>query len=58
MGEEKRNPDINLDAKAEETFSAERVEDIWALIIAFIVFLVCMIMPEQVHEFFKHTLYW
>lgn len=58
MAQENRNPDIDLNAKAADTFSAERVEDIWAIILAFVAFLLCWAFPEQMTHFFKETLYW
>lgn len=35
----------------------EKREDIWALIIAAAVLLICLIAPEEVHDFFKRIIY-
>ncbi|MTI85025.1 MAG: hypothetical protein FH756_14305 [Firmicutes bacterium] len=58
MAQENRNPDIDLSAKADDTFSAERAEDIMAILLAVVAFLICWAFPEQVTQFFKSTLYW
>ena len=36
--------------------SSETREDIWALLIALIVLLLCLALPEAMHEFHKSTL--
>jgi hypothetical protein len=42
---------------AEEVFSSEEREDIWAIIIA-VAFLICsLLLPEQFHDFFAKALY-
>ncbi|MFH2005064.1 MAG: hypothetical protein ABI333_00625 [bacterium] len=35
----------------------EKREDLWALIIALVVLLVCLAAPDAVHHFFKKTIY-
>ena len=42
---------------AEEVFSSEKREDIWAIIIALAVFLFCFTFPAQVHHFFTRVLF-
>ncbi len=37
--------------------SSEKREDIWALIIAAVVMLICVMAPAGVHHFFKDLLY-
>jgi hypothetical protein len=42
---------------AEDVFSSEKREDIWAIIIA-VAFLLCsLLFPEQFHDFFAKALY-
>ena len=42
---------------AEEVFSSEKREDVWALIIVLLVFLLSVAFPDQVYHFFSKTLY-
>jgi hypothetical protein len=42
---------------AEEVFSSEKREDIWAIIIALGIFIVSLVFPEQIHNFFRSGLY-
>ncbi len=42
---------------AEEVFSSEKREDIWAITIAVIVFLFSVAFPTQVHHFFTQVLF-
>ena len=42
---------------AEEVFSSEKREDIWAIVIVVAVFLFCVAFPAQVHHFFTQTLF-
>ena len=58
------NPDASgkerkaeLSHMAEDVFSSEKREDIWAIIIAVGVLLLGLAFPEQFHEFFAKTLY-
>ena len=48
---------IDLREVAEEAFSSEKREDIWALIIAMVILLLSVAFPEQVRQFFSATLY-
>jgi len=41
---------------AQNVFSSEKREDIWALLIAAGIFLVSVIAPEPVHAFFNSVL--
>ena len=49
--------ETNSEKKKTGGLSAEKREDLWALIIAAIVLLVCMAAPEQVYRLFKNILY-
>ena len=42
---------------AEEVFSSEQREDIWALIVVLGIFLLSVAFPAQVHYFFSSMLY-
>ena len=42
---------------AEEAFSSEKREDIWALVIAMAILLLSVAFPEQIRRFFSSTLY-
>ena len=42
---------------AEEVFSSEKREDIWAITIVVIVFLFSAACPTQVHHFFSQLLF-
>jgi hypothetical protein len=46
-----------LDHAAEEVFSSEKREDVWAIVIAVGVFLLAVAFPEQIHNFFSKALY-
>ena len=41
---------------AHDVFSSEKREDIWALVIAAIIFLVSLAFPAQIHAFFSSVL--
>ena len=41
---------------AQDVFSSEKREDIWALLIAAGIFLLSVIAPEPVHAFFSNVL--
>ena len=41
---------------ADEAFSSEQREDIWALIIAAGIFLLSVAFPAQIHSFFSSVL--
>ncbi len=42
---------------AEEVFSSEKREDIWAIIIVLAIFLLSITFPAQLHHFFSKSLY-
>lgn len=42
---------------AEEVFSSEKREDIWALIIAISILILSVAFPDQIYHFFKNVLY-
>jgi hypothetical protein len=42
---------------AEEVFSSEKREDIWAMIIVMVIFLLSVAFPAQVQHFFSKVLY-
>jgi len=42
---------------AEEVFSSEKREDIWAIIIVVVVFLFTVAFPAQVYHFFTQSLF-
>lgn len=42
---------------AEDVFSSEKREDIWAIIIVVVIFLLSIAFPAQVHHFFSKVLY-
>ncbi len=46
-----------MDHVAEEVFSSEKREDIWAIIIAIGIFLLSVAFPGQVYHFFNKVLY-
>ena len=45
------------DKVADEVFSSEEREDIWAILIALGIFVVSLVFPEQIHNFFQNALY-
>jgi len=49
--------ETRLEQAAGETFSSEKREDIWAIIIAVGIFLLAVAFPEQLENFFNKTLY-
>lgn len=49
--------ETELQHMAEDVFTSEKREDIWAIIIA-VAFLICsLLFPEQFHDFFSKSLY-
>ena len=42
---------------AEEVFTSEKREDIWAIVIAVMVFLFSIAFPAQIHRFFTQSLF-
>ena len=53
----KEQQSLDLHEGAEEAFSSEKREDIWALIIAMAILLLSVAFPEQIRHFFSTTLY-
>ena len=45
------------DKVADEVFSSEKREDIWAILIALGIFVVSLVFPAQIHNFFQNALY-
>ena len=52
-----RQQSLDLQEAAEEAFSSEKREDIWALLIAMAILLLSVAFPEQVRQFFSSALY-
>ena len=48
---------LDLQEAADEAFSSEKREDIWALLIAMAILLLSVAFPEQIRHFFSSTLY-
>jgi hypothetical protein len=46
-----------LEHMAEEVFSSEKREDVWAIIIALLVLVFSMLFPEQIYTLFHDSLY-
>ena len=46
-----------VEQTAEVVFSSEKREDIWAIIIVMVIFLLSVAFPAQVHHFFSKILY-
>ncbi len=42
---------------AEDVFSSEKREDIWAIIIALVILIFSIAFPDQIHYFFNTALY-
>jgi hypothetical protein len=49
--------DSDLKHLAEEVFSSEKREDVWAILIAVAVLVLSLAFPEHVYHFFKTGLY-
>ena len=45
------------DKVVDEVFSSEKREDSWAILIALGIFVVSLVFPEQIHNFFQNGLY-
>jgi len=43
--------------RAEDVFSSEKREDIWAILLAVMIFILSYIAPNAIHHFFKKTLF-
>jgi len=54
-------PDTNHDKElmhmAEDVFSSEKREDIWAIILAVAILICSLVFPQQFHDFFANALY-
>lgn len=50
--------ELDLTQKSREVFSSERREDYWAIVIAIVTLILCYFFPDQIHDFFKKTLFW
>jgi hypothetical protein len=46
-----------LETAAEQAFSSEKREDIWAIIMATGIFLLAVAFPEQIEYFFNKVLF-
>ena len=53
-----RQEELDLSKKSQEVFSSERREDYWAIVIAITTLILCYFFPDQIHDFFKKSLYW
>ena len=53
----RKQQSLDLREAAEEAFSSEKREDIWALLIAMAILLLSVAFPEQIRHFFSSTLY-
>ena len=42
---------------SEDVFSSEKREDIWAILLAILIFILSYIAPNAIHHFFKNTLF-
>ncbi len=52
-----RQQSLDLQDVAEDAFTSEKREDIWALLITLAIFLLSVAFPAQLHRFFSSTLY-
>ena len=52
-----RQQSLDLQEAAEEAFSSEKREDVWALLIAAAILVLSVAFPEQIRHFFSSTLY-
>jgi hypothetical protein len=41
----------------QEVFTSEKREDIWAIIIVIVIFLLSVAFPDQIYQFFNNSLY-
>ena len=51
------NTEKVLKDTSKRVLSSEKREDLWAIIIAGVILLLCSISPDAIHTFFKKTLY-
>jgi len=52
-----KQQEAEVEHVAEEVFSSEKREDIWAIIIVLVIFLLSIAFPAQLHHFFSKALY-
>jgi hypothetical protein len=43
--------------RSEDVFSSEKRKDIWAILLAILIFILSYIAPNAIHHFFKKTLF-
>ena len=54
---DKPDNDAGMEHMAEEVFSSEKREDIWAILIAVAILVLSLVFPEQIYHFFKDGLF-
>ena len=47
----------NLDKLAHDVFSSEKREDIWAIIVAMVMLILCILFPQGMYQLFSTGLY-
>jgi hypothetical protein len=52
-----KQQEAEVEHVAEEVFSSEKREDIWAIVIVLVIFLLSLAFPAQLHHFFSKALY-
>jgi len=52
-----KQQETEVEHVADEVFSSEKREDIWAILIVLAIFLLSIAFPAQLHHFFSKTLY-
>jgi hypothetical protein len=52
-----KQQETEVEHVAEEVFSSEKREDIWAILIVLAIFLLSIAFPAQLHHFFSKSLY-
>ena len=52
-----KQQETEVEHVAEEVFTSEKREDIWAIIIVLVIFLLSIAFPAQLHHFFSKALY-
>ena len=52
-----KEQESELEHMAEEVFSSEKREDIWAIIIAMGILILSVAFPDQIYHFFRQALY-
>jgi len=53
----KEDRETELEHIADDVFSSEKREDIWAILIAVAILILSFAFPEQIYHFFKKGLY-